>query len=488
MRRLAGFGVGLNFGVHSASLKNLARGIVERVFYVVRGEGLGTVPQPAKDVFSRLSSIRQRLLRRTCRTPVVDREKYPELYHGRKRAVYQRAVDSLLTEAISPRDADVNTFVKAEKVNFSSKADPAPRVIQPRTARYNVEVGRYLKLFERSLCDGFKAVFGYKVILKGLNAADVAGQLRGNWDHFVRPVAVGLDASRFDQHVSVEALKWEHSIYNGVFQSAELAQLLRWQLHNKGVAFAEGHKVTYEVDGKRMSGDINTGMGNCLLMSSMVLAYCESIGLNARLANNGDDCVLMIERGDLARLDGLDQWMLDFGFTLTRESPVYEFERVQFCQAQPVWTSSGWRMCRDPRVCMSKDMVSLYGWGCEREVEFWLHSIGSCGAVLTAGVPVLSAWYNRIRALGVAPSEAWVENIGASGLTYMARGVTASEEISDEARVSFWRAFDITPDEQIALECVYSNLVTELSPRPMMLSDITAIDSALNPLSTRNQR
>lgn len=484
VRRLAGFGVGLNFGVHTNGIKNLARGIVERVFYITRGEGLGTVPQPLAGVFSnRLSSIRQRLVRSSCRTPVVSREEYPALYNGRKRRVYQAAVDSLAVEAISPRDAVVSTFVKAEKVNLSVKADPAPRVIQPRTPRYNVEVGRYLKLFESSLCVGFERVFGYKVILKGMNASQVGEQLASNWDQFVAPVAVGLDATRFDQHVSRAALEWEHSVYNGVFRSAELRRLLGWQLHNRGVAFAEGKKISYEVEGKRMSGDINTGMGNCLLMSSMVLSYCEAKGVKARLANNGDDCVLFMEKGDLQAFDGIDKWMLDFGFTLTREEPVDVLEQVSFCQAHPVHTSTGWRMCRDPRVSMSKDMVALHGWGSELEVKYWLHTIGTCGLALATGVPVLGVWYGRLAELGVKPSQAWVDNIGASGFSYMSRGVTADSVISDETRVSFYRAFSITPEQQLVCEAEYRTLTTDFTPRPVMLSSITATDLALNPLS-----
>ena len=76
------------------------------------------------------------------------------MYVGRKRGIYERAYTSLMVRAIGVRDAWVNTFVKAEKVNFDKKTDPAPRVIQPRSPRYNLEVGRYLKLYEKELFRG----------------------------------------------------------------------------------------------------------------------------------------------------------------------------------------------------------------------------------------------------------------------------------------------------------------------------------------------
>jgi len=433
---MAGFGTGARFGVHTATLKNLSRGIVERVFYVQGSEGLTRAPQPVPLVFNRLSGVRTRLLRAVRSTPVVPRDEYPLLYVGRKRGIYERALVSLMFRPINARDAWVNTFVKAEKVNFSKKFDPAPRVIQPRSPRYNLEVGRYLKLFERELCHGFERVFGYPVVLKGMNADQVGTALSGHWGSFRKPVAVGLDASRFDQHVSFEALSWEHSVYNAVFRSPELARLLSWQLNNRGIARVEGHRVDYEIRGCRMSGDINTGMGNCLIMSCIVIAYMEYWGISFRLANNGDDCVVFCEAADLSRLDGLDDWFLEFGFTLTREEPVFVLEHVEFCQARPVQLSTGWRMVRDPRVAMSKDCVSLLGWDSEAAFCQWASAIGGCGLSLTRGVPVWEAWYQRLSDLGgSAVSDGAVERIWDSGLGYMAKGVAAGI-MSTTARVS----------------------------------------------------
>lgn len=483
VRYMAGFGTGVRYGVHCANLKNLARGIVERVFHVVCDGRLAQAPQPRIGVFSRLNSVRQRLLAVTRPTPVVAREDYPGLYTGRKRGIYERALESLTVRAINSRDAWVNTFVKAEKVNLDSKGDPAPRVIQPRSPRYNLEVGRYLKMFERELCHGFERVWGYPVVLKGMNAQQVGGWMAAHWGAFRRPVAVGLDASRFDQHVSYDALRWEHSVYNSTFHSPELAKLLRWQLHNRGVARTEGYRIDYDIRGCRMSGDINTGMGNCLLMSSMVIAYCESVGIEYRLANNGDDCVLFVEQQDLVKLSGIDEWMLDFGFTLTREEPAYVLEHVEFCQARPVFTSTGWRMVRDPRVAMSKDCVSLLGWESDLDFQYWCHAIGTCGASLTAGVPVWHSWYHRLQRMGAVAPSGVVDMVYDSGLGYMSRGVVGGE-VCAEARVSFWRAFGITPDLQQSLEDEYSEAVVVAKPCPMTFPDVLAIDTSENPLAT----
>jgi len=482
VRYLAGFGAGVDYGVHADCLKNLVRGIVERVLYVRRGEGLGKPPRPVDGVWKRLSGVRQALLRKVRPTPVVPLDEYPELYSGRKRGVYERAVESLKIRGLAVRDSFVSVFIKAEKVNFIAKVDPAPRVIQPRSSRYNVEVGRYLKLFEKELVRGFRRAYGYDVILKGMNADQVGQALAANWGMFRKPVAFGLDASRFDQHVSREALEWEHSVYNSVFGSSELRRYLKWQLRNRGIGRTEGYRVDYTVDGCRMSGDINTGMGNCLIMSSIVLAYCAEKGITARLSNNGDDCVVMCEAGDLDRFDGLGQWFLDFGFTLTREQPCYHLEEVEFCQFHPVRLSTGWRMVRNPFTAMSKDCVSLVGWSTPGEVEAWAHTVGTCGLSLCSGVPVWEAWYRRLVRLGMVATDGLVERVNDCGAAHWARGCSGAV-VDDEARYSFWRAFGILPDHQVALEAEYAASAEFVPLQPMMCSSQARITDKQNAIT-----
>lgn len=484
MRYLAGFGTGVNYGVHRNSAINMRRAITERVLYVRRDGRLTRPPRPEPGFYGQLSGIRQRLVRKATPTPVVPLAEYPSLYHGRKRKIYENAVNSLNERGLTAKDAWVDTFLKAEKVNFDSKGDPAPRLISPRGPRYNVEVGRYLKLFEKELFRAFERVFGYKVVVKGLNAQQVGELLAQHWGEFREPVAVGLDASRFDQHVSRDALEWEHSVYNAVFRSERLRWLLRMQLRNRCIARVEGRRFDYTTDGVRMSGDLNTSLGNCLIMSSLVLRYLEERGVKARLANNGDDCVVFCEAADLSKLDGLDHWFLRAGFTLTREDPCYELEQVEFCQFHPVECANGWRMVRDPRVAMSKDCVSVVGWDQESEVKVWAAAVGQCGLSLTAGVPVWESWYKRLVRVGVERDSGVGERVKECGMAYAAAGVQACP-ISDACRYSFYRAFGILPDLQEALEREYSADYTLAPIDPMMSSHIKTIDQ-LNPLTLHN--
>lgn len=453
---LTGYGSGAQYGVHNSSMGNLMRGVAERVLYIRSDDGVLTPTRKPDSVgFKRLASVRSQLLRHLRPTTVVAREDYPLLYSGRKQIVYQKAYESLLRKPVTRKDAYLSTFIKAEKVNFSAKGDPAPRVIQPRTPRYNLEVGRYLKNFEKELCRGFQRGWGYQVVCKGLNADGVAGQLRENWLAFEDPVAFGLDASRFDQHVSEEALLFEHSVYNSVFRSPELAQLLRMQLDNIGFGRIGLDYLKYRVRGCRMSGDINTGMGNCLLMSLMVLSYFEAHGVRARLSNNGDDCVVFCSRRDLGRFDGISDWFSSLGFKLKREPTVDVFERIEFCQAQPVYIGGDWRMVRNPWTAMSKDCVSLLSWHDQGSFETWRDAIGTCGGELASGVPIWESFYRSIKGGNRSGGMLQVYD---SGLGMAARGVRKAT-IDDQARYSFWLAYGITPDEQVAAESAWPEIV-----------------------------
>jgi hypothetical protein len=107
---------------------------------------------------------------------------------------------------VQRQDSFLQAFVKAEAVNFTAKPDPAPRIIQPRNPRYNALVGRFIRPLEHRVYIAIGKLFGGPTVMKGYNAVGTASCLRDMWLEFTNPVALSLDASRFDQHVSREAL------------------------------------------------------------------------------------------------------------------------------------------------------------------------------------------------------------------------------------------------------------------------------------------
>lgn len=442
-------------GVHNGDIDTLACALLERMYYCKVGDRYEPAPAVSyRAVREQLGEFGRRVVERLRATPATP-EELLAMYTGRKRTIYENAYDSLCSSPLTKADALIKAFVKVEKANVAK----APRCIQPRDPRYNFRVGQYIKPLEHRLYRRIARVFGDgPTVMKGYTVEGVARILRGKWDSFADPVAIGLDATKFDMHVSEAMLRWEHSLYEAIYPGhRNLGEMLRWQRHNKGVGYTENGKLRYNVKGKRASGDMNTALGNCLIMCGLVWEYSRQRCVDTKLANNGDDCVVFMERADLPRfVAGLDQWFLDMGFRMTVEEPVDEFERIEFCQMRPITTQRGWVMVRNIPTALRKDALctmSLDG----KSARKWLGAVGECGLALCAGVPVLQELYVAYCREGDRRGKMAQAMQLNTGLSRM-RGDMESKwlPVTDAARLSVFVAWGITPDEQVALENHFS--------------------------------
>lgn len=441
------------FLVHNHCLENLKRGLVERVFCVERDGALCRTPQPEEGAFggSLFRKFRDAVVERVGVSHRMGYDGFLSYYSGAKLRNYQRAVESLRLRSISEEDSYLTTFVKAEKIS-TTKGDPAPRIIQPRDPRYNVELGCYLRHKEKSIMHAIDDVFGEITCIKGYTAEEVGGHFRDKWDRYHKPVAIGLDASRFDQHCSVSALEYEHSFYSMMYPGdRKLSKLLRWQLTNHGVGYTPNGRVKYVKRGCRMSGDMNTSLGNYTLMCAMVYAFIWSeLRGQASLANCGDDCVLICERGlEKVILSKLPGFFLKLGFTMKVEKPVYELEHIEFCQAHPVAFAGGWKMVRNIHTAMGKDSHCVNNLSTVATRKAWTTAQHYGGKALMSGIPVYEAFYDRFPVF---------ENIGKhnplDAITNLHKWKASGKfyPITPESRCSFWAAFGLTGDDQWVLE------------------------------------
>jgi hypothetical protein len=377
----------------------------------------------------------------------------------------------------------VKVFVKYEKTDFTRKTDPVPRVISPRDPRYNVEVGRFLRPIEERIFHSLAQLYeGKRTVFKGMNATDSGRAMRSLWDSFRSPVAIGLDASRFDQHVSLDALRWEHQQYLKCFSRSKdkrkLARLLSWQEINNCTGYCEDGKLKYKKEGGRMSGDMNTSLGNCVLMCTMIKQYSMDRGVRTLLANNGDDCVVFMESSDLEQFsEGLDGWFRAMGFNMTVELPCSTFEEIEFCQTHPVFDGAEYIMTRHPKWAIAKDTCSVHGFDNAKVFKKWMGAVGKGGLAMTGGIPVFQEFYNRL----VVGSEGKCDTrvVQSWGVRALATGMDRCYgDISPSARASFYWAFGIMPDEQRILEDFYRRVDIGYEPEsdvrfaPMMPYDV----------------
>jgi hypothetical protein len=313
---------------------------------------------------------------------------------------------------------------------------------------------------EKKIYQTIDKMWGSPTIFKGYNASDRGIHLAQKYNRFHNPVAIGLDAKRFDQHVSIPALKWEHQIYQMFYpQSKYLSQLLKWQLYNRGYVNCDDGSIKYRTEGCRMSGDMNTSLGNCLLMSCIVHAYKRTLNIDMDLINDGDDCVVIFESIHLERFtEGVDQFFLTMGFKVTVEEPVYMLEHIEFCQSHPVFVDGDYLMVKNPNTAIAKTSVSLKPLDNPSIFKMWCAAVGEGGLSLTGGIPVWQSYYNKLYKTANGAKKL-MDPTMIDGMYYMAKGMTRKfNRISEETRVSYYHAFGLMPDIQIALEQYYDGI------------------------------
>jgi len=446
-----------NIFFYNNSVSVALRALTERLYYVKGKDGFVPCPKPTAS-FSMLTPILKRLRRHMpALPPVWTAEEFVQSYTGSKRKRYEAALANLERRGLRRSDGYLKTFIKAELYNGTNKKNPCPRIIQPRTPEYNIAIGVYLRPMEKLVYKAIDRLFGHHVVLKCDNMWKRAETIASYWSGFKEPAFVGLDASRFDQHTSKEALEYEHSFYEQMHNDPLFSELLRWQRDQVGFANMCDGSIKYTVEGCRASGDMNTALGNVLIMCTLTYNYLKDLPCTWRFINDGDDCGIFVERKDLHYLQGLPAHHLAYGYEMEIEPPAFTIEEVEFCQCRPVQLRVGqWMMVRNVRKAMQHDWISLTSRNFATMDEN-LVATARCGLALYADVPVLSDMYLAMSRFPVR--ENVVERILSEEQSGVGRTwrLFASEQRKfpvDEtvARVSLWKAFGILPDEQIALE------------------------------------
>lgn len=386
-----------------------------------------------------------------------------EKYSGRKKRVYLEAQESLKLVPLTSKDYSVKSFVKAEKITDPTRD---PRTIQARGPRYGVALGNYLKPLEHLLYNvqgsrNLRRVLPRgRLIAKGLDMVQRANLIVERIAEF--GCVLGIDASRFDAHVTTAMLSVEHSIYLRAYRGdKQLERMLQAQLVNRGIT---GSGIRYKCPGGRMSGDMNTALGNCMIVIVTMAVAMQRLGLPPSqwsLLCDGDDTLVFIKPHQLEYVrQGLVDIWAESGQSIKIECVAYEPEEVRFCQGSPVCTSSGWKMVSDPVRVLSRSLVSADHFQHDKACAPLMRSIGLCEAVLNSGVPVLQAWAHQILInAGEGPARG-VDNLGRA---YQAGRLLERDHalhcpVTTGARLSFAKAFGIEPWEQQLLEDKISHM------------------------------
>lgn len=420
----------------------------------------GVVPLPTPSGVALIAKAARRLGMMLPQTVEEDYYVMPTRYSGRKATRYLDATNSIMQHGFDlKRHSVVKAFVKAERTDGISKPNPDPRMIQFRDPKYCVELTRFLKPIEEHLyrIKGIsRGVPMTRNVAKGLNQVERASLLREKLSNFTDPVVIGLDASRFDKHVNSDLLNGEFMVYLCSNPSREFATLLKAQLRNKCFS-TKG--IKYKTKAKRMSGDMNTALGNCIIMLIMLLAFMDWCSVWDTL-DDGDDVLVIIEAKDLPQfLRDVKKAFLEFGMNVKVESVAYSLHEVEFCQSKVIHAAGGFKFVRNPIKVLSCALSGVRYFGDVAGRRNLLYSIGTCELVLNLGVPVLQAFALAIRRN--ATRGKFNANLLGDTVARLSRELKTYRmhintivpiPITDLARDSFAVAFGMDCAEQIRLE------------------------------------
>lgn len=417
------------------------------------------LPVQLPDVLSRSWRMLSRKVRQLARrlgnrsASKWDHRQVISYYTGRLRARYERAYEDYLNRGLNRRDAEVSMFVKAEKWDPVTFTNKPPRAIQARQPVYGLDLARFIKPIEKLLYKIRGGTTHSRMIAKGLNQKQRANLLLKKWNAFDNTLCISLDCSKFDAHVSEPLLELEHMFYNMLIPDRQLKKLLRWQINNKGKS---AHGIKYQCRGRRMSGDMNTASGNCILMVSMCLTAVQLLGVRKyEVMNDGDDCLLFIDNSDSHILPQLSGIFKDFGHKLTIESVARSLHEVEFCHAKIVMSDPP-MMVRDPRKVLSSAFASHKHYREHGSGESIIKAIAECEKSLAVGIPVYQALFDsivkRLESVRTAKLDLAESSFLRARMEFRDYRKVSARAVTSSARVSFELAFGIATDSQRRLE------------------------------------
>nr|WKV33732.1 MAG: RNA-dependent RNA polymerase [Riboviria sp.] len=345
-----------------------------------------------------------------------------------RRRAYLQGLLSLLDSPIQERDAFITAFVKCEKIDVLGK-DGDPRMIQARSIRWNLELGRFTRVIEHQLYT-LKDRVGLPLVAKGRNPTQRASDLALKWNQFRQPVALCLDLSRWDMHVRRGLLEAVKTFYLQVMPSEHLAWLISHMVVNRGVT-ANGARYV-RADGVT-SGDMTTALGNCLAVCLMLRAMRQirsdvitGKGVSHTSSNgqtedmlgdwktmigalkqtmsdfleydDGDDHTFMCESTDAPHYQtAIECWYRLCGHKLTVEGVATTLDGIVFCQSRPLLTSRGWLMVSNPKKTLCNAfMVPPQALGSLAQVKRYLQEVFVGRAIVHAGEPYLGPMFARL--------------------------------------------------------------------------------------------
>lgn len=447
---------------YNQNLDNKITGVTERILAI---DPCGTKPpQPEPGAVDKLKPVADKLAkivrsRYVCQ--VKDLLAYAEERPQRTRNRYRKIVAQMVGCGCTDLDtlhhmkltidkiSRTGLFIKVEGTMHTGKKINIPRIINPRSSIYNVLLGRYLAHMEKKILLSFDMLYGHSdTMMKGKTVFDKAALVKKYFDEGY--IAISLDMARFDQHVNIDLLKLEHRVYKKIYNYCpEIVQLLKAQERTTLQCRALDGDFIIKDRTLRCSGDINTSLGNCILMGLMCYPLFTD---GMRIMCDGDDTIIWVKPGTY----DVDKWpahFAQFGMNMTLEGIAHTPEELTFCQHNFIQTENEIRMVRSPHKAMLRDVAGFGENGADiSKFRKLLYAVGECGMSQYYGVPILQEIYMMNLRIGQRSHQTVFRELSRSNFGMGKLQSRDAVPIEAQTRYSFWLATGFTPLQQVQAE------------------------------------
>lgn len=372
-------------------------------------------------------------------------------YTGGKREEYLRAYKKLIKDGLKDTDVtSVTMFLKDDKYwwdnDGGAEGIKAPRCIQYRSKAFNIIFGSIIHPLEKVVYPYLDRA-GTPVFAKSRNSHQRAADIKAKLEATEYSYAYLIDHSKFDAHVTEEHLAQTRYFYSKFFPHSKVIQMLE-KAHGSWVNGYTKKGLHYQVLGTRMSGDMDTGLGNSLI-NYVILKLTFPDG--SLLYIDGDDSIVFTRRK--VDKDYIVKMCREHGMEAKVEEVVNpEMEDMDFCQSRPVLVSGRWRCVREPMRVLKR-----MGWITKRRDDKFLervkYSIGLCELALNQGVPILQ--HAALEYVANSTNQTFtteVDRYFAAKNEFFRPGKARPLPVTMETRLSFERAFGITVAKQLEME------------------------------------
>lgn len=279
------------------------------------------------------------------------------------------------------------------------------RIVTTESWVYPAVLGAHIKAFEKPTRDRLQQVYSSSVcgpwscFAKGL-PPDATARLIATIMEEGGLYAIMFDSSKWDGSVSKEALRYEHQVWQTTWSTPLFKALLKEQLVNKCVWRTSGGSFGFTVQGRRSSGDPNTGTGNDIINSAILANILRRLRCRGHLLVQGDDSVLFVPPRAFAEATSIIVGVYEeHGFRGEIEGVAFIPEQVDFCHVRPCRTlDGGWRAVKDVQEIV-KDLRTVKQFGAKPSkralVDYWA-TRAHASSIVYGGIPVFSTVAERL--------------------------------------------------------------------------------------------